>query len=219
MNCEKEVIELMHKHLDGELTNKEQTALSEHLEKCEDCQKHFHELKRTITLLQGQNAWKVNAPTNFVSGVMQKLPAERKRHKYMRWFKAHPVLTAAAIFFILMFGGMFSEWNKDQELVVSKQDNLLIKGDTVIVPEGVTVNGDLVVKNGKLKIKGKVDGNVTIINGELINSDPPIEGEGLMASVGEINGEFEEIDQVFEWMWYHVKQLAQGIMSVGDPSE
>ncbi|ASN03630.1 zf-HC2 domain-containing protein [Virgibacillus necropolis] len=211
MKCEKEAIMLMHKYLDGDLTKPEEVNLRGHLETCEDCQQHFHELKRTITWVQ--SAEKLSAPEDFAKSVMNKLPKERRRVSYMRWFKAHPVITAAAIFFIFMFSGVLSAWNQSSELVVSKQENLIIKGGTVVVPEGVTVSGDLLVKNGNLKIDGTVDGNVTLINGNLI--DDSIDGEGLMASVGEVNGDFEEVDQVFEWMWYHLQEIFESIFSLG----
>lgn len=211
LNCEKEAIMLMHNYLDGDLTKAEETNFRRHLKSCEDCRKHFHELKRTITWVQ--SAEKISAPEGFTKCVMDKLPRERRRVSYMRWFKAHPVITAAAIFFIFMFSSVTSAWNQSSELVVSKQDNLIIEGDTVIVPEGVTVSGDLIVKNGNLKIDGTVDGNVTLFNGNLI--DDSIDGGGLMASVGEVNGEFEQVDQVFEWMWYHLQEIFEGIFSLG----
>jgi anti-sigma factor RsiW len=209
LNCNKEAVELMHYYLDGEITKEQEKALSHHLENCEVCQKHFHELKRTITLIQSTE--QIKAPANFTASVMEKLPAERKRVKYRRWFKAHPILTAAAIFFIFMLSGLFSLWNQDNQLIVSKQENLVIKGDTVIVPANETVKGDLLVKNGDLIINGTVDGNVTLINGKLIKD--PIDKDGLRASVGEINGELEQVDQMFEWVWYSIKDLFQRIFS------
>ncbi|PAV28191.1 anti-sigma factor [Virgibacillus profundi] len=209
MNCNNKSIELMHKYLDGDLSKGEETTLRMHLEECEACQKHFHELKRTITLIQ--SAEHISAPADFTSAVMKKLPTEKKSMKYTRWLKAHPVVTAAAIFFIFMMSGVFSMYNQNSELVVSKQENLIIQGDTVTVPEDVTVEGDLLVKNGKLIIKGTVDGNVTLINSKLI--DEPIQSEGLMASVGEVNGELETVDQVFEWIWYKLKDLFEGVFA------
>lgn len=210
MNCNKEAIALMHKYLDGDLTKQEENSLLVHLKKCEGCQKHFHELKRTITLVQSTE--QKSAPENFTKNVMKKLPTEKNRVKYKRWFKMHPVLTAAAIFFVFMFSGVFSAWNQDGELVVSKQENLVVKGDTVIVPEGVTVSGDLLVKNGDLRIEGTVDGNVTLINGDLVDSE--IKGSGLMASVGEVNGELKQVDQIFEWIWFHLKDMFESIFSL-----
>ena len=140
MDCKKDVIPLMHHFLDGDISREDETKLRKHLEQCSDCQKHFHELKRTISWIK--NAEPVMAPVDFTQQVMQKLPTEKKHVKYMRWFKMHPVITAAAIFFILMLSGAFSAWQQDSKLTVSKQDDLIIQGDTVIVPEGVTVDGD-----------------------------------------------------------------------------
>ncbi|TFJ92389.1 zf-HC2 domain-containing protein [Lentibacillus salicampi] len=212
MNCSHEAVELMHKYLDHDLTKEEEGRLRVHLEDCEACQKHFHELERTIKLVQ--NTEQITAPADFKKSVMQKLPAEKKNVKYLRWFKAHPVLTSAVIFVIFMFSGMFSSWNQSGELVVSKQENLEIQGDTVIVPEGVTVEGDLLVKNGDLRIDGTVDGDVRLVNGDLIKDDT-IEGSGLMASAGEVNGDLQQVDQVFEWLWFHMKDLIKSIFSLG----
>lgn len=209
MDCNHEASKLMHQYLDGDLSNEEEKKLRLHLEECEDCQKHFRELKRTITLLQSTE--NIEAPANFTTNVMKKLPTEKKRLKYGRWFKAHPIITAAAIFLVFMMSGIFSSWNQDSELVVSKQENLVIEGDTVIVPEDVTVDGDLLVKNGNLVIKGTIDGNVTLINGKLIEN--PIESEGLMASVGNVNGELKHVDQVFEWIWYNLKNFFRSIFA------
>ncbi|WP_042220731.1 anti-sigma factor family protein [Oceanobacillus manasiensis] len=209
MECNHEASSLMHKYLDGDISNEEEKKLRLHLEDCEACQKHFRELKRTITLLQSTEH--IEAPANFTANVMNRLPTEKKRMKYGRWFKAHPIITAAALFLIFMMSGVFSAWNQDSELVVSKQDNLVIEGDTVIVPEDVTVEGDLVVKNGNLVIKGTINGNVTLINGKLIEN--PIESEGLMASAGGVNGELKHVDQIFEWVWYNLKNLFRSIFA------
>ncbi|WP_163971421.1 zf-HC2 domain-containing protein [Oceanobacillus halotolerans] len=211
MKCKKEAIELMHRYLDGDILKEEETTLRKHLEECETCQQHFHELKRTVTLLQSTE--NIQAPDHFTASVMAKLPPEKKHVKYIKWFKLHPVLTAAAIFFIFMFGGVLTSWNQDNQLVVSKQEDLIIDGETVIVPHDVTVEGDLVVKNGNLIIEGTVDGNVTIINGQLID-EQPFDQEGLMASVGEVNGELTHVDQVFEWMLYHIKSFFKNVFAV-----
>lgn len=210
MNCNREYARLMHQYLDGDLKQQEEAHLRRHLEGCEACQKHFHELKRTITLIQSTEH--ISAPENFTTNIMRKLPTEKKHVKYKRWFKAHPILTAAAIFLIFMIGSVFSTWNQDSQLVVSKQENLIIEGDTVIVPEGVTVPGDLLVKNGNLIVKGTIDGDVTIVNGKLME-DQTLDGETLMASVGEVNGELKHVDQFFEWIWYKIMRLFKGIFA------
>lgn len=209
MDCKTEAIKLMHDFLDEDITPDQEVQLRKHLEACKGCQNHFRELNRTVSLIKSVE--QTSAPSDFTQKVMQKLPSEKRHVKYIRWFKMHPVLTAAALFFIFMLGGIFSVWNQDGKLTVSKQEDLIIEGDTVIVPEGITVDGDLVVKNGNLKIEGTVDGNVTLINGKLV--DDEMDREELMASVGEVNGEFKVVDQVFEWIWFNIKHVFKSIFS------
>ncbi|KGP70909.1 anti-sigma factor family protein [Pontibacillus yanchengensis] len=201
MKCSTEAVALMHKYLDDELTKDEEKTLRDHLHKCERCQKHFHELKRTIAMVQSTN--QVQAPQGFAQNVMQNLPSEKKSYSYKRWFKSHPMLTAAAIFFILMFGSVFSMWNQDQHLSVSKQKDIIIQDNTVIVPEGKTVEGDLVVKNGNLRIDGKVNGDVVLIN-----------GDNLKASAGEVTGDLSQVNQVFDWIWYKMKTTVKDVFSM-----
>ncbi|MFC0523803.1 zf-HC2 domain-containing protein [Pontibacillus salicampi] len=203
MKCPKEAVALMHKYLDDELTKNEERTLRSHLNGCETCQHHFHELKRTIAMVQSTN--QIHAPDNFSSRVMQNLPSEKRTQGYKRWFRAHPMITAAAIFFLFMFGSIFSVYNGDQHLSVSKQKDIVIEDNTVIVPEGKVVEGDLVVKNGNLRIDGKVDGDVVLIN-----------GKNVMASAGEVTGELDQVNQVFEYIWYNVKKLTKEIFSLDE---
>lgn len=202
----------MHDYLDGDISKEEESELKRHLEDCEECQKHFHELNRTITFIR--SAENMEAPADFTDKVMNSLPTEKKTVKYKRWFKRHPILVAAAIFFILMIGSLTTSMNQGtDQLVVSTQEELVVEGDTVIVPAGVTVPGDVYVKNGDLLLLGTVDGNVTLFNGKLLDGDSQLDGEGLMASAGGVNGELETVDQTFEWVWYHVKSFFKGIFS------
>ncbi|MYL34953.1 anti-sigma factor [Pontibacillus yanchengensis] len=203
MKCSTEAVALMHKYLDDELTKDEEKTLRNHLHKCEECQRHFHELKRTIAMVQSTN--QVQAPQGFSENVMKNLPSEKKSYSYKRWFKAHPMITAAAIFFILMFGSVFSMWNQDQHLSVSKQKDIIIQDNTVIVPEGKIVEGDLVVKNGNLRIDGKVNGDVVLIN-----------GDNLKASAGEVTGELSQVNQVFDWIWYKMKTTVKDVFSMNE---
>ncbi|MFG6116022.1 zf-HC2 domain-containing protein [Halobacillus sp. MO56] len=215
MNCKQEAIGLMHKYLDDGLTQEEEKKLRLHLESCRDCQTHFHELKRTISLVKSSSP--ISAPEDFTANVMSNLPQQKKRNHYMRWFKNHPFFTAAAVFFLMMFGGVFSAWTEDQQVTVSKQENLVIQNQVVIVPEDVTVEGDLLVRNGDLRIDGAVNGDVTIINGDILEQDSvqdsPLDGEKYMAYV---SGEVNEVNQVFEWMWYHIKKTVEGVFSLGN---
>lgn len=213
MNCNKEAIALMHKYLDGQLHKEEERRLRDHLQTCESCQHHFHELKRTTTLIK--NTTFVSAPPRFTANVMANLPKEKKRKNYVRKLQRHPILTAAAVFFILMFSGIFAAWNEDQQVTVSKQENLEIRDHTVIVPEGVTVEGDLVVRNGDLRIEGKVDGDITIINGDVIEGAPQKDTNDSLDrnTLRAYSGELTEVNQVYEWIWYHMKKAVNDIFS------
>jgi len=95
----------------------------------------------------------------------------------------------------------------DQHFSVTKQPNLVVEGQTVIVPEGEAVKGDIVVKNGDLIVEGEVDGNVTVINGQ------------YMASSAVVSGRIEEIDEVFEWLWYTIKNSVKTAMTFEEKEE
>jgi len=204
------MIEYMHEYLDNELSKENEVIFRNHLESCKDCQNHFNELKRTVAMIQSANH--IQAPPSFSSQVMANLPKEKRRVGINRWFKSHPALSAAAIFFIFMFGGFLSSWNQNQDLSVNQKQNILIEDNTVIVPEEKVISGDLVVKNGDLKIKGKVKGDVTIINGKILNEDL-MDGEKYMASAGEVTGDIKQVDQVFEWIWFQIKSTTKEIFS------
>ncbi|MBA4537842.1 anti-sigma factor [Bacillus aquiflavi] len=206
MKCPTKVVQYMHEYLDEELSAEKEKILREYLQKCPDCQTHLHELKKSIALVQSTS--NVQAPSGFTANVMKKLPKEKKKIGIQRWFRHHPFLTAAALFIILMGGSIFSIWNEDQQFSVSKQPNLIVENDIVIVPEGEVIKGDIVVRNGTLKIEGEVQGNVTIIN-----------GEKYLASAGNVSGEIKEVNELFDWVWYNIKKTAKDVVNVFDKNK
>jgi anti-sigma factor RsiW len=201
MNCPEYFQEYMHDYLDEEITPENEEKLRNHLLICQDCQNHFQELKKTIALVQSTSH--IHAPVDFTNRIMANLPKEKKQVWAKRWFRHHPVLTAASLFIVLMAGSLITGWNEDHEFSVSKNPNLVVENNTVIVPEGKTVKGDIVVKNGDLKIEGQVDGNVTVIN-----------GEKYLASAGHVTGDIKEINQLFDWIWYHMKKTAKDTVNL-----
>ncbi|WP_442597561.1 anti-sigma-W factor RsiW [Neobacillus sp. D3-1R] len=196
MNCSESMIEYMHDFLDEEISAENEAKLREHLSTCPECNRHFHELKKSIAFVQSTSH--IQAPANFTANVMARLPKEKKQVGVKRWFRHHPMITAASLFLVLMLGSFISGWNQNHEFTVSKYPNLVIENNTVIIPEGETVKGDLVVKNGDIKIEGKVNGDVTVIN-----------GEKYLASAGQVTGDIEEVNQLFDWIWYHMKKAAK----------
>ena len=147
----------------------------------------------------------IKAPANFTENVMARLPKEKKKVGAQRWLKNHPLLAAASLFLVLMIGSLFSTWNQDRDFSVSKQKNLIVKNNTVIVPKGETVKGNVIVRNGKLKIEGEVQGNVTVIH-----------GEKYMASAGHVTGQIDEVNEVFDWIWYQMKQTTHQVIDIFD---
>lgn len=206
MKCPEQVIDYMHEYLDDEISEEHEKILREHLQSCSDCQEYFRELNKAIALVQSTSH--IQASDDFTSKVMAGLPKEKKKTEIQRWFRSHPLLTAASLFLALMTGSIFSTWNEEHQFSVSKQPNLIVENDTVIVPEGEVVKGDVVVRNGKVKIEGEVQGDVTVIN-----------GEKYMASAGNVTGEITEVNEVFEWIWYHIKDTVKNTANLFDSDE
>jgi anti-sigma factor RsiW len=205
VKCPDNIVLYMHEYLDEEIDEHDEQMLKKHLQTCPKCQSYFHELEKAIALVQSTSH--IQAPSNFTENVMARLPKERRRVGVNRWFRHHPLLTAASLFIILMTSSVLSTWNKDHEFSVTKQPNLVVHNNTVIVPEGEVIKGDIMVRNGNLQIEGKVEGDVTVINGE-------IDGEKYLASAGNVTGEIKEVNEVFEWIWYHVKKTSKELINV-----
>lgn len=180
MKCPQEVVELMHKYLDEEATVQEEGQLRQHLQECKDCHQHFQELKKTIAMVQSTTH--IEVPLGFTSGVMQRLPKEKRVVGYRRWFKTHPLMTAVALFAFLMVGSLVSTWDNGDQLSVSKQPKLQVEDHTVTVPKGEIIEGDVIVRNGDIKIEGEVRGDVVVIN-----------GDKYMASAGNVTGDRKSV--------------------------
>ncbi|GIP19167.1 hypothetical protein J40TS1_48090 [Paenibacillus montaniterrae] len=206
MNC-KVAIEFIHQYLDGELDSKQFEQLQTHLQQCEGCMKTYEQLERTDALsrfaLQSSivNTGRSEADVNQLKhSIMANLPKHRhapSKARFVRWLYRYPGLTAAAVFLVVMVFSFFASWDHDAKLIISgSQDDLqhiVINGNTVIVPEGVELTGDLVVENGIVEVKGAVSGNVTVIDGQMV-----------LASTGHIAGQSKVIDQALDWFWYKV---------------
>lgn len=196
----------MHEYLDEDIEEHDERLLKQHLLTCSSCQTYFHELEKAIALVQSTSH--IHAPSDFTEKVLARLPKEKKRVSVQRWFKQHPLLTAASLFVALMTGSMVTMWNGNQEFSVTKQPNLVVSNHTVVVPEGEVVKGDITVRNGEIKIEGTVEGDVTVIN-----------GENYMASAGKVTGDIKEINEVFEWIWYQMKNAGQEFIQLFDQAE
>ena len=204
--CSEQIVHYMHAYLDGDINLDDEQKLMKHLKECPACDDLMASMSDITTLLE--SAAPVQAPEGFVDGVMKRLPKEKSQVGMQRWLRGHPLIAAAALFFILMSVSIFSNYGNDQQFSVTKQPNLIIEGETVLVPEEETVKGDIVIKNGKLRVEGEVDGNITVIN-----------GSKYMASTAVVTGSIEEVDQAFDWLWYKIKKTVKDIFPSSNQDE
>lgn len=198
MDC-KQASSLMHDYLDDDLTYGQAVELKQHLKGCSACNERFNELEQTEMMLFATIKHRSMATSDeLVDRIMSKIPSQRKQQAWITWIKRHPALTAAAMFLFVMLFSAISLWESDDQLVIKTADldQVIINGNTVTVPSGSTIAGNLTVENGKAEIYGDVQGNLTVIDGSY-----------YQASTAHIAGEIKSIDQALDWIWYRITNL------------
>ncbi|GIO58215.1 zf-HC2 domain-containing protein [Paenibacillus cellulositrophicus] len=197
MDC-KLAVSLMHDYLDDDLSKEQQLELKTHMLSCPDCRMQFKELEQTDMLMYSLTHHTPSASLELTERIMNSLPKQKKQQLWLTWVKRHPAITAAAIFVLVMLFSTVSFWDQDTQLVVkgSDLDQVVIEGNTVIVPEGKSIAGNLTVENGKTQIYGDVQGNLTVIDGSL-----------YQASTAHISGQVKSIDQAMDWIWYKITNM------------
>ncbi|HZG16009.1 MAG TPA: zf-HC2 domain-containing protein [Candidatus Bathyarchaeia archaeon] len=197
---------LIHEFLDGDLDELSNQHLQTHLHGCEACRRKLHEFQTAIVYVQSTSHVHVSA--DFTARVLAQLPSPTKASQFSNWLRHHPFLAAAAVFLVLMTGSLTASWfETDDTLQVSSSNLDKLKIDkernVVIVPSGVTIQGDLVVRNGSVEVQGQVQGNVVAI-----------EGKVFKASTAQIAGEAESIEAIFDWIWYEMKNIGNDLLPV-----
>jgi len=195
MNC-KEAILLMHDYLDGDVTGPEAAELKKHLIGCAGCQARYTKLEKTGAIVSSLKP--VYAPSHLTTAsIMQRLPAPTKKTAWMRWLRRHPAAAVAAVFIMVMLGSFMSMWNENTQLVLQGDiEQVVVKGNTVIIPEGHVVEGNLIVENGQIEVNGKINGNLIVIDGNY-----------ALASTAQISGDITSVNQAVEWIWFKVNQF------------
>ncbi|MDF2962085.1 MAG: anti-sigma factor [Paenibacillus sp.] len=196
MEC-KEALPMIHEYLDGGLRGPEALHLKEHLLACPSCRERLKQLEKVEAMIQ---AWpKAKVSPGLTERVMQSLPPVKSKSPWWRWVRTHPAASVAAVFVLVMMGSFMSLWNEDSELVVRGADlqSVVIQGDTVLVPAGKTVAGNLMIENGKLQVDGDIKGNIVVIDGSV-----------NLASTARISGQVTEIDEAFSWLWFKMNDWA-----------
>jgi anti-sigma factor RsiW len=192
MNC-KVAIVFMHDYLDHELSREQSQELGQHLEQCPECRRHLDSLEKTDALLHSVPAER--APNYMTYRVMKSLPKKRNTRTWTTWVRRHPAFSAAAMFLVVMVSSFVAMWNQSEQLTVRGADleHVIIEGNTVTIPAGQKVAGDLTIENGVAQVLGDVEGNLTIIDGNV-----------TLASTAHIAGKVKTIDKAMDWAWYKV---------------
>jgi anti-sigma factor RsiW len=196
MNC-KEAILFMHEYLDGDLEEEKTIQLKQHMQQCSMCKTHYAKLEKAGVLVQSLKP--VGAPQHLTTAaIMAQLPPPAKRTAWLKWIRRHPAASIAAVFFIVMFSSFLAMWDNSDQLVVrvSEPDQIVIEGRTVVVPEGHTIQGNLVVEKGTVQVDGAINGNLIVVDGSY-----------ALASTAHISGEITKVNQAVEWLWYKMNQF------------
>ncbi len=204
MKCQ-EAIPKIHEYLDGDLQGGALVELNEHIALCPDCSSRLAQLEKADALMHYLPKGKV--PGDLTERIMKVIPAipQKKQRPWQMWVKRHPAVSVASVFVIVMMSSFLSLWYQDAELSVQGADidKVVIEGDLVLVPEGQTLEGDLLVENGKVQVDGKVNGNITVIDGSV-----------SLASTAYISGKVTKVNQALDWIWYKINEIFSGLPAV-----
>ena len=195
MNCN-EALPWMHEHLDGDLKGTPLIELKKHLLSCTECSLHYRKMQHTEAMVRSLPH--LAAAPDLTDRIMASLPKQpKRRNSVLQWIKRHPAVSVASMFLFVMLSASLSVWNQDTEMVVkgASLEQVVIKGNTVYLPAGHTIEGNLMVKRGKIQIDGNVKGNLVVIDGTY-----------NLASTAHISGKIKQVDQVIDWLWFEANE-------------
>ena len=197
MEC-KIAVSLIHDYLDDDLSKEQGLMLKSHLLSCDQCRMRFNELEQTDMMLYCLPQHIPTASKELTERILNTLPQTKEPQIWVKWMKRHPAVTAAAIFLVVMLLSVINVFNQNSELVIQGNDldQIIIEGNTVIVPEGNVISGDLTIENGKAEVFGSVEGNLTVIDGSLYT-----------ASTAQISGNIKSVDRALDWIWYKISNV------------
>lgn len=185
MACTHGYQEKIHQYIDQEMSYNEKLTFKNHLMNCENCLLHFRELNNVEKQLK--NAPAISQPSTFKQDIINRLPKESKPKKFAKTIKEHPLITACAVFLVMLMTSAFIEFQSDQNVYVSNYEGIQVEGNRVIVPKGKVIHGDLTIENAIVEIQGHVNGNLTLVNSELAQTN------------SNISGEIVQVNRFFKW--------------------
>jgi anti-sigma factor RsiW len=214
-NDEKEELTMSREHVHERIQDYlDQNQPPEEFERLEaelreaDAMDEFEEYRLLDARLRQLPAPKLSA--DFTSRVLAQLPDQvdtpsaallhqPQQSRFGGKMKQYPLLAAAAVFLLLSVGSLGGYMAQEEhDLSYTNAPGIVAQNGEVVVPKGVTVDQDLYVEGGNVRIEGKVNGDVMTVD-----------GKAYTASAGSVTGEIKEIDQLFERVWYGIKRLFQ----------
>jgi anti-sigma factor RsiW len=201
MNC-KEAVKRMHDYFDGDLMDMDLVDLQKHMQACPACADRFRKLEQTVAFLR-IGIEQMCAPEHVTTRIMLSLPPVQRKNAWSAWIRKHPAISVASVFLAVVAASYISLWNANTELVIRGDDlnALVIDGNTVHVPSGTKVNGDLYIENGTVQVDGEVSGNIVVVDGKI-----------ALASTAYISGEIQEVDELAEWLVFKMNQWMNSIV-------
>lgn len=186
---------VMHHVLDQPDGNLDE-EVTQHLRTCPSCDQHMHMLVNTIYTLE-KLEW-LEAPDSISAYVIEQISGN-PAHRFMFWqfYRLRKVMLAAVCVCLAFIGGVW--WAEPGQFsVVSASPNakLSITHNQVIVPTGIVYRGNLTISNGDVIVHGKVDGDVTALNGHVI-----------LTSGADIKGHTEEVHEFWQLVKYFADKM------------
>ncbi|WP_054754658.1 polymer-forming cytoskeletal protein [Piscibacillus salipiscarius] len=147
---------------------------------------------------------------------MSRLPEDTKTKKFSKTIKEHPLISAAVVFFIMVFTSTVSSFHSNQQLSLSKHEGVITEGDRVIIPEDQIIEGDFIVRNAEVVLMGKIKGNLTLVNSQIVESSNNHNYQ--VANISHhVEGKVVEIDQYFAWMYHRAENEFKSFLSFVSP--
>lgn len=154
--------------LEQPLTNVMCRSLQYHLEGCKDCRSYLNDSLQLEETLR--NLPSLSAPENFTSDLLAKLPKQRRKTVPSEYLSPRiRALGATAALAVLLGSPLYMLVESPRPTVKSTDLNaqFYIVENTVFLPEGAVVRGDITVYNAKLLLAGRVEGTILLMSSDL----------------------------------------------------
>ncbi|UOF91939.1 hypothetical protein LSG31_06780 [Fodinisporobacter ferrooxydans] len=186
---------VMHDLLD-QTNSQPDEEFMEHMQICPACDRHMQMLTHTIGAVRGLE-W-LEAPQSITWNVMRQISHNfgNRRSWMFRWHMREGIVIAACICLAFIGGVWWAEPGQFSVLDAAPDARLSIVHNQVIIPTGMVYRGNLTISNGDVIVHGKVDGNVTALNGHVI-----------LASGAAIRGHTEEIHAFWQTTQYYFGKM------------